>query len=86
MNRGRNVGHQLAMALRAAYWAMHRQADAALPPRGVTANQSVLLALRAEHDDVTLFRDLGPARKELKVAGLPQRVGPDSEKGHEEAK
>lgn len=37
-------GHDLAMALRAAYLAMHRRADAALAPRGVTADQFVVLA------------------------------------------
>lgn len=43
-------GHDIAMALRAAYWAMHRQADAALAPWGVTADQFVLLALLAADD------------------------------------
>lgn len=46
-------GHELAMALRCAYWAMHRQADACLLPLGVTANQFVLLSLLAEEDGVT---------------------------------
>lgn len=46
-------GHELAMALRAAYWAMHRQTDAHLARRAVTANQFVLLALLAEHDGIT---------------------------------
>ena len=41
-------GHDIAMALRAAYWAMHRQADAALAPWGVTADQFVLLSLIAD--------------------------------------
>lgn len=41
------------MSLRAAYWAMHRQADACLQPLGVTANQFVLLGLLAEEDGVT---------------------------------
>jgi DNA-binding MarR family transcriptional regulator len=45
-------GHQLAMALRVAYWSMHRQADAHLTPFGVTANQFVLLALLAEGDGI----------------------------------
>jgi DNA-binding MarR family transcriptional regulator len=48
-----NAGHEVAMALRAAYWAMHRQADSCLQPLGVTANQFVLLALLAEQDGVT---------------------------------
>jgi DNA-binding MarR family transcriptional regulator len=47
------TGHQLAMALRSAYWALHRQTDACLQPLGVTANQFVLLALLAEEDGVT---------------------------------
>lgn len=41
------------MALRAAYWAMHRQADALLQPQGVTANQFVLLAILAEGQALT---------------------------------
>ncbi len=51
------TGHELAMALRGAYWALHRQTDACLQPLGVTANQFVLLALLAEEDSVTQ-RDL----------------------------
>ncbi len=45
--------HDLAMGLRAAYWLMHRQTDACLARRGVTANQFVLLWLLAERDGVT---------------------------------
>ena len=41
-------GHDIAMALRAAYWAMHREADALLQPHGVTANQFVLMSVLAE--------------------------------------
>lgn len=41
------------MALRRAYWALHRQTDACLQRLGVTANQFVLLALLAEEDRVT---------------------------------
>lgn len=41
-------GHDIAMALRAAYWAMHREADALLQTHGVTANQFVLLSVLAE--------------------------------------
>jgi DNA-binding MarR family transcriptional regulator len=48
-----NAGHEVAMSLRAAYWAMHRQADACLQPFGVSANQFVLLCLLAEEDGVT---------------------------------
>jgi len=43
----------MAMGLRAAYWAMHRQTDACLARRGVTADQFVLLALLAERDGIT---------------------------------
>lgn len=47
------TGHDIAMGLRAAYWAMHRQTDAHLAQRGVTADQFVLLALLAEQDGST---------------------------------
>ncbi|MGI9445863.1 MAG: MarR family winged helix-turn-helix transcriptional regulator [Rubripirellula sp.] len=50
-------GHEIAMALRRAYLAMHRQADAALSPFELTANQFVLLALLDERDGVSQ-RDL----------------------------
>jgi DNA-binding MarR family transcriptional regulator len=46
-------GHDMAMGLRAAYWAMHRQTEACLARRGVTADQFVLLALLAERDGTT---------------------------------
>lgn len=46
-------GHDMAMGLRTAYWAMHRQTDACLAKRGVTADQFVLLALLAEQDGIT---------------------------------
>jgi DNA-binding MarR family transcriptional regulator len=46
-------GHDIAMGLRAAYWAMHRQTEACLTGRGVTADQFVLLALLAERDGIT---------------------------------
>jgi len=48
-----DIAHEVAMALRAAYWALHRQADASLQPLGVTANQFVLLSLLVEQDGVT---------------------------------
>jgi DNA-binding MarR family transcriptional regulator len=41
-------GHDIAMVLRAAYWAMHREADALLQPHRVTANQFVLMSILAE--------------------------------------
>lgn len=50
-------GHEIAMALRRAYLTMHRQADAALSPFDLTANQFVLLALLDERDGVSQ-RDL----------------------------
>lgn len=43
----------MAMSLRAAYLAMHRQTDAALAGDGVTADQFVVLAVLAEEDRVT---------------------------------
>jgi len=46
-------GHEIAMGLRAAYWAMHRRTDACFAKRGVTADQFVLLALLAEKDGTT---------------------------------
>lgn len=51
-------GHELAMALRAAYLAMHRRTDAALARHGVTADQFVLLSALANGDTLTQ-RDLG---------------------------
>lgn len=47
------TGHSLAMALRMAYLAMHRQANASLESGGVTADQFVLLAALAETDSST---------------------------------
>ena len=46
-------GHDIAMALRAAYWVMHREADALLQPQGVTANQFVLMSIIAEGEALT---------------------------------
>jgi DNA-binding MarR family transcriptional regulator len=46
-------GHDLAMGLRMAYWALHRRTDESLAKRGVTANQFVLLALLMEEDGIT---------------------------------
>ena len=42
------TAHDIAMALRAAYWAMHRCAEAGFEPAGVTADQFVLLAALAD--------------------------------------
>src|SRR5262249_28595853 len=47
------TGHDLALALRAAYLALHRQTDATMAPFGVTADQFVLLAALAEGDALT---------------------------------
>ena len=46
-------GHDIAMALRAAYWWMHRQTNAWLAPLGMTADQFVLLTLLVEYDGIT---------------------------------
>ncbi|MBN1895611.1 MarR family transcriptional regulator [bacterium] len=48
-----NKGHNLVMALRAAYLSMHRQTNAHLAAVGVTADQFVCLALLAEEDGIT---------------------------------
>ena len=57
-----SVGHDIAMALRGAYWAMHREAEAALAPHGVTAHQFVLLSLLADEQGYeiqpSLFTDV----------------------------
>src|SRR5262249_33344123 len=47
------IGHEVAMALRAAYLALHRQTDDCFSDDGVTADQFVLLAALAEADAVT---------------------------------
>lgn len=46
-------GHDLAMALRVAYLAMHRRTDATLARHGVTADQFVVLAALADGEAVT---------------------------------
>jgi DNA-binding MarR family transcriptional regulator len=46
-------GHDLAMALRGAYLAMHRRTDAVMAPAGVTADQFVVLCALAEGDALT---------------------------------
>jgi len=45
-------GHHLAMHLRSAYLALHRQAQAVFAPFAVTADQFVLLTLLSEQDAV----------------------------------
>src|SRR5215208_4170339 len=52
------TGHELAMALRAAYIALHRRSDAAFAPRGVTADQFVLLATLARGGEAITQREL----------------------------
>jgi len=46
-------GHDLAMALRAAYLAMHRRTDALMARLGITADQFVVLAALKEGDALT---------------------------------
>jgi DNA-binding MarR family transcriptional regulator len=46
-------GHEIAMALRAAYLALHRRSGARFDRHGVTADQFVLLAALAGGDAVT---------------------------------
>jgi DNA-binding MarR family transcriptional regulator len=52
------TGHELALALRAAYLALHRQSDAHFARQGVTADQFVLLAALAEGGDAMTQQDL----------------------------
>ena len=47
------TGHEVALALRAAYLALHRQTNACFAEDGVTADQFVLLAALADADGVT---------------------------------
>ena len=47
------AGHDLAMALRAAYLTMHRRANAEFARFGLTADQFVILTALAEGDEVT---------------------------------
>jgi DNA-binding MarR family transcriptional regulator len=47
------IGHDLAIALRAAYLALHRRAEAAFASHGVTADQFVLLATLARGHALT---------------------------------
>ena len=56
------TGHEIAMALRAAYLAMHRRSDAQFARHGVTADQFVILTALAGGGAVTQ-RDL--ARRTL---------------------
>jgi DNA-binding MarR family transcriptional regulator len=47
------TGHEIAMALRGAYLAMHRRSEAAFARHGVTADQFVLLASLTDSDALT---------------------------------
>jgi DNA-binding MarR family transcriptional regulator len=47
------TAHEVAMALRAAYLALHRQSDAHFSRYGVTADQFVVLAALAHGESVT---------------------------------
>jgi DNA-binding MarR family transcriptional regulator len=56
------TGHEVGMALRAAYLALHRQTNTCFARDGVTSDQFVLLAALAEADAVTqqdLVRRIG---------------------------
>jgi DNA-binding MarR family transcriptional regulator len=52
------TGSDIAIALRAAYLALHRRSDAAFAPDGVTADQFVLLATLARGGDALTQREL----------------------------
>lgn len=52
------AGHDLALALRAAYLALHRRSEAAFAPSGVTADQFVLLAALARGGHALTQREL----------------------------
>src|SRR6516225_12017635 len=52
------LGHDLAIALRAAYLALHRRSEATFARYGVTADQFVLLATLARGGDALTQREL----------------------------
>ena len=52
------TGHDLAIALRAAYLALHRRSEAAFARYGVTADQFVLLATLARGGEALTQREL----------------------------
>jgi DNA-binding MarR family transcriptional regulator len=52
------AGHDIAMALRAAYLALHRRSDARFAPHGLTADQFVLLATLARGGHALTQREL----------------------------
>jgi DNA-binding MarR family transcriptional regulator len=51
-------GHHIAIALRAAYLALHRRSDARFAPFGVSADQFVLLATLARGGEALTQREL----------------------------
>jgi DNA-binding MarR family transcriptional regulator len=52
------TGHDLAIALRAAYLALHRRSEARFMPHGITADQFVLLATLARGGHALTQREL----------------------------
>ena len=52
------TGHDIAVALRAAYLALHRRSEARFAPHGVTADQFVLLATLARGGEALTQREL----------------------------
>src|SRR5688572_17043829 len=52
------TGHDVAIALRAAYLALHRRSEGAFAPHGVTADQFVLLATLARGGHALTQREL----------------------------
>jgi DNA-binding MarR family transcriptional regulator len=53
------TGHDIAIALRAAYLALHRRSEARFARHGVTADQFVLLATLARGGNALTQRELG---------------------------
>jgi DNA-binding MarR family transcriptional regulator len=51
-------GHNIAIALRAAYLTLHRRSDARFAPHGITADQFVLLATLARGGEALTQREL----------------------------
>ena len=51
-------GHEIAIALRAAYLALHRGSEARFAPHGITADQFVLLATLGRSEDSLTQREL----------------------------
>src|SRR6187399_3608042 len=52
------AGHDIAIALRAAYLALHRRSEARFAPHGITADQFVLLATLARGGEAITQREL----------------------------